>query len=213
MGTKSKIIEAAIDEFATHGYKASTIRRICSRAGVNVAAINYHFSGKAELYWKSFEHVFKKMSPHEFNAEQVLAEVKDTESLKSAVRAWVSFVMKQKLFENSGKLRNLRQRLCFQEMLDPSGVYDDLFKMFLKPDLDFLGKCFRLGCPKGITDDEINIRSFAIFGNCVFYFVHDRLVGYVYPDEDFVVNKFEKIVDCIVELNCSDFEYQANKQA
>ena len=36
--------------FGRMGYSAATIRGICRQAGVNVAAINYHFGGKAQRY-------------------------------------------------------------------------------------------------------------------------------------------------------------------
>ena len=61
--TKNRIISAAIEEFAEHGYHAATIRDICKRAGVNIAAINYHFSGKAELYRRSLEMIFSFKQP------------------------------------------------------------------------------------------------------------------------------------------------------
>ena len=47
---RQKIIDAAGDTFGSQGFKAATIRQICQAAGVNVAAINYHFGGKKELY-------------------------------------------------------------------------------------------------------------------------------------------------------------------
>jgi len=48
--TKQKLIEAAGEVFADVGFENATVREICSRAGANIAAVNYHFRDKLGLY-------------------------------------------------------------------------------------------------------------------------------------------------------------------
>ncbi len=48
--TQIKIVEAAEIEFAARGFEGASIRSITARARVNVAAINYHFGTKTELF-------------------------------------------------------------------------------------------------------------------------------------------------------------------
>src|ERR1700738_5586151 len=48
--TRQKILSAAGEVFAEQVFEGATIRAITERAGVNVAAVNYHFRDKAELY-------------------------------------------------------------------------------------------------------------------------------------------------------------------
>src|ERR1700731_3001897 len=48
--TRDKILSAAGEVFAEQGLEGATIRAITERAGVNVAAVNYHFRDKGELY-------------------------------------------------------------------------------------------------------------------------------------------------------------------
>lgn len=48
--TQIKIVEAAEIEFAEMGYGGASIREITKRAGVNIAAINYHFGSKEVLF-------------------------------------------------------------------------------------------------------------------------------------------------------------------
>lgn len=48
--TKSRVLIAAESLFAERGYNDVTLRQITTRAGVNLAAVNYHFYDKESLY-------------------------------------------------------------------------------------------------------------------------------------------------------------------
>jgi len=47
--TKDTILDAAEDLFAEQGFGATTLRQLTARAGVNLAAVNYHFGSKEDL--------------------------------------------------------------------------------------------------------------------------------------------------------------------
>lgn len=47
--TKQKILDAAERLFGENGYDATSLRQIIAEAGVNLAAIHYHFGSKQEL--------------------------------------------------------------------------------------------------------------------------------------------------------------------
>ena len=47
--TKDNILDAAEQLFAERGYEATSMRAITSAAGVNLAAVNYHFHSKERL--------------------------------------------------------------------------------------------------------------------------------------------------------------------
>src|SRR5262245_28294098 len=48
--TRQRLINTAGEIFAEHGFRAATVREICSRAQANVASINYYFGDKEGLY-------------------------------------------------------------------------------------------------------------------------------------------------------------------
>ena len=47
--TKQKILDTAAELFAEDGYAATSLRRIIAKAGVNLAAVHYHFGTKQDL--------------------------------------------------------------------------------------------------------------------------------------------------------------------
>src|SRR5436190_22405971 len=50
LDVKIRLIEAAEEVFAEKGFKSATIREIVEKAGANIAAVNYHFGDKEQLY-------------------------------------------------------------------------------------------------------------------------------------------------------------------
>jgi AcrR family transcriptional regulator len=52
--TRERILLAAEQEFVAHGFAGTTLRAITSRAGVNLAAVNYHFGSKEALVGEVF---------------------------------------------------------------------------------------------------------------------------------------------------------------
>jgi AcrR family transcriptional regulator len=48
--TRSAILDIAGQVFAERGYADATSKEICTRAGVNMASVNYHFGSRGGLY-------------------------------------------------------------------------------------------------------------------------------------------------------------------
>lgn len=55
--TRNRLLAAAEDLFADRGFTAVSIRDIAAEADVNVAAVNYHFHSKDNLYVEVLRHV------------------------------------------------------------------------------------------------------------------------------------------------------------
>lgn len=64
--TRGRILDTAERLFATRGFAATSLRAITTEAGVNVAAVNYHFGSKEELIHAVFA---RRLEP--VNAERL----------------------------------------------------------------------------------------------------------------------------------------------
>lgn len=81
VATRDALIAAALPIFGRDGFHAASTRAIARAAGVNQAAIGYHFGGKKGLYLAVFEHIAARIMDRQRGAieaiETVLAEPDD----------------------------------------------------------------------------------------------------------------------------------------
>ena len=189
--TKNKIISAALEEFAEHGYHAATIRNICRRAGVNIAAINYHFSGKAELYRRALEMTFAFKPPLPCGEK-----VQSDSDLRAVMQDWVkTFLYRGADKKTPGSL--LMKKIAHHEMLNPSEIFNEIIEVYFKPDVFSLESILRKGLPQDTSDKEIKIRVFSTLGSCMFYFFHGRCIEKICAEGDFIQDNLDMIVDHI----------------
>ena len=62
-GTQQVLLDSAIELFGQHGYEGVSTRMLADHAGVNVAAIKYHFGSKDELYTGAIDAIVALMQP------------------------------------------------------------------------------------------------------------------------------------------------------
>ena len=60
-GPRERLLVAALEVFGELGYSATSTRMLAERAGVNLAAIPYYFSGKKGLYLAVAAHIAERM--------------------------------------------------------------------------------------------------------------------------------------------------------
>ncbi len=59
--TRSRIMEVAFDLFGRFGVEGTSVRQIAKDSKVNLAAINYHFKTKENLFWEIMHETFTEV--------------------------------------------------------------------------------------------------------------------------------------------------------
>jgi AcrR family transcriptional regulator len=59
--TREALLDAALSEFAAHGFEGASTRSIAAAAGTHQPQINYHFDSKDELWRAAVDHLFAQL--------------------------------------------------------------------------------------------------------------------------------------------------------
>ena len=62
--TRRRILETALQVFATEGYEGASTRQLAERAGVNLPAIQYYFGSKEGLFRAVIDSIIERTETH-----------------------------------------------------------------------------------------------------------------------------------------------------
>jgi AcrR family transcriptional regulator len=161
--TRERLLNAAGEVFAEHGFKGATVRDICSRAGANIAAVNYYFRDKEGLYTTCLaqwaQTALQKYPPLLGLAPDAPAE----DRLAAFIRSFLLRLLDNSRYAWHGKLMS-------REMFEPTGALDRMVEEMVRPLSQLLGGILRelLG-PAGAEDDLVRRGVFSVVGQCLFY--------------------------------------------
>jgi len=91
--TRDRILDAAEALFAERGFAATSLRQVTARARVNLAAVNYHFGSKEELFQAA---VLRRIEPVNRRRIELLEQAEarhDPPQLEAVVRAFIEPVL------------------------------------------------------------------------------------------------------------------------
>src|SRR5215813_7204341 len=126
--TRLRLLEAAGEVFAEHGFRDATIREICDRAKANIAAVHYHFGDKEELYAAVFNYA-RSCAVAGFD------KVPSTAPAEERLHAFVHAVLTR--FFDEGRPAWLG-KLVAQEMINPTKALDSLVNEQIRPNSERL---------------------------------------------------------------------------
>ncbi len=144
--SRLRLLQAAVQCFAEHGYARTSTRTVATQAGVNIAAISYYFGDKAGLYRAAFT------EPMGTPKDDIALFAGDDLSIDDALHGLYSGFI-EPLKQNA--LVQQCIRLHMREMVEPTGVWEQEIDQGIKPYQAALAKvlCRHYGVKK--ADDDI----------------------------------------------------------
>ncbi len=86
--TKERILDAAEQIFDEQGLEAFSLRAVTARAGVNLAAVNYHFGSKAALLAAISQRFFTSVNDEQLRRLEELQTTTDTPTVRELLMAY-----------------------------------------------------------------------------------------------------------------------------
>jgi AcrR family transcriptional regulator len=170
---RNRLLDAALALFAEQGFAKTSIREIALAAQANVASISYYFGDKASLYRAVFAD--PRTNP------PVPVEVLDGERIttEQAVRALLGSFFEP--FKQGQRSQQQYMKLCFREMLEPTGAWQHEIDANIAPAHSALTRtlCRHLGVAE--ADDDIHRLAFTISGLGVMLHVGNDLYTQIRP--------------------------------
>ena len=180
------LLEAAGEVFAEKGFAKATVRAICDRAGVNVAAINYYFRDKEGLYREAIKH-WSEISRQKYPPDLGLgAQPTAEERLRAFIRSF--------LFRMLDKSRpGWHGKLLAREMVEPTGTLDELVESAYRPMNERLRGIVRELGRGRLNPREVQLCARSILGQCVYYRLARPVIVRLDPGETFEAADVERL--------------------
>ena len=192
--TRIRILEAAASIFAEHGFAATTIRMICGRAQVNLAAVNYHFGSKEALYSETIRYLRRQayerypttcgLSPDASPQEQLLAFIR-------------SFLLRTAFDERTLRFGTLVMR----EMVEPTSALDMMIEEGIRSLFGQLVDIVQSLLGDAAEEETVLACSRSVMSQCLFYLFSRSVITRMSSEHRFDPSDIGTIADQILSFS------------
>ena len=167
--TRRRLIEAAGEVFAAHGLHGATIKQITDRAGANVAAVNYHFRDKDELFVEVMRHAHAR-TLEELRLGNIAGSPEAR--LRRFIRGFMEHLM-------APDRPSWHARLFWRELAQPTSALEHILDTVIRPQSRHLRQIVGTILKRDPDHEEVVLASCSIVAQCLFHFynrpVNDRI--------------------------------------
>ena len=197
--TKERLLNVAEALFAQKGYDAVSIRGITTVAHCNLAAVNYYFSSKQNLYLEVFRSRWVPRSKRlqEYFRKSLAAQgsPSPTAVAKSLAEAFLMGPL-------SDEERQRHHQLMARELGQPTEAFELVADQVMRPFFKGLAGSLRSFMPEGLTEERLMLNILSMFATVLYFsFAHvavTRITGHEY-DAAFKARLVEHITEFTVK--------------
>ena len=194
--TRTRILHVAAEVFADFGFERATVRVICERASVNVAAINYHFGDKENLYIEVLKYC-KALAFEKYPSDQ---DTKKTDPPEIKLKAFIRSFVFRILNEGSSSLFG---RLVSREYIEPTGALDMLIEEAIRPTFALLAEIVGELLGRKAPAMTVRMCCASVVSQCLFFLYARHALARLFPGQQFGTAEMENIADHITSFSLS----------
>jgi AcrR family transcriptional regulator len=199
--TRRRLLQAAGEVFAEKGPHAATTKEITERAGVNIAAINYHFKDKAELYVEVIRRI----------EAEAAAIIPSANALTGNAEQRFCKCVRHIALTMLGRGQPPWERvLLARELAWPSPAMRSLLDNVGKPLNQIMGEVIGELIDRAPTTEIVGHLSASVIGQCVYYLQHHSQLEILYPQFK-RPQSAERIAEHIVAFSLAGVSAHAKK--
>jgi TetR/AcrR family transcriptional regulator, regulator of cefoperazone and chloramphenicol sensitivity len=195
--TLERILDEAEALFANKGYHAVSVREITRAAHCNLAAVNYHFGNKQNLYLEVFRSRWLPRASRLFRNFKISLKNSGNSSPNAVVQSLVRAFLEGPLSDDE---RMRHHKLIFGEFAQPTEAFDLVADQVLKPLFSSLMTDLKAVMPDTTGDKQMALNSFSILAMVLYFNLARPLISRFLDGYDEVDFK-DRLVDHIVEFS------------
>ncbi len=207
--TREKLIEAGVEIFGRYNFEATTTRMLADRAGVNLAAIPYHFRSKEGLYHAVVRHIVEQASAA---YRPAVAEI-NVALNKSGCSGSDCFAMLSKILNTMISIilgtpeAKSWAGIILREQMEPTAAFDIIYQELMLPLIQCCLALVARILSREPDDLETMLKVIAIVGQVlIFRFSREAVIrslhwkGYTQQEIEMVQSLVEKHARAILGL-------------
>jgi AcrR family transcriptional regulator len=163
--TRTRILDAAEELFMQHGFEGTSMRQLTSRAGVNLAAVNYHFGSKDALIEAVFRRRLDPMNAARIAELEALEKDGRAAAPEAIIRAFVGPSLRMIEDGKSGGRNFIR--LLGRTYTDPAKGIRALIGQMYAPAMERYKRALQRALPQ-MPADELVWRMHFMFGTLAY---------------------------------------------
>lgn len=192
--TRQRLLEAAGRVFAEQGFRQATVREICSRAGANIAAVNYHFRDKDTLYAETLKYG-AHIAIGKFPPDMGLGDKPSPqEQLYAFIYSFLSRFLDMGHDDWHGKL-------CAREMVEPTAALDNLVAEVIVPLSQRLEAIVQQLLGPKPPQSRVRLAAMSIVGQCLLYHHQRPVLERLYGPQSVTAKDIRRLAEHITEFS------------